>query len=104
MLDNERTLVELKRRIILIVRARQRIIIADNPCDNGDRFRAGFVLVVRGRFGEIGRASCRERVERAVVGVASRRRHTRYIGDWSSDVCSSDLSRSREGMSLVDAR
>src|SRR5436189_6280466 len=22
---------------------------------------------------------------------ASRRRHTRYIGDWSSDVCSSDL-------------
>src|SRR5436189_594091 len=25
---------------------------------------------------------------------SSRRRHTRYIGDWSSDVCSSDLSRS----------
>src|SRR5437764_6163925 len=24
---------------------------------------------------------------------SSRRRHTRYIGDWSSDVCSSDLSR-----------
>src|SRR5437762_7137136 len=23
--------------------------------------------------------------------VSSRRRHTRYIGDWSSDVCSSDL-------------
>src|SRR5437762_191621 len=23
--------------------------------------------------------------------VASRRRHTSYIGDWSSDVCSSDL-------------
>ena len=22
-----------------------------------------------------------------------RRRHTRYIGDWSSDVCSSDLAR-----------
>src|SRR5437763_5472071 len=22
---------------------------------------------------------------------SSRRRHTRYIGDWSSDVCSSDL-------------
>src|SRR5437763_11083178 len=28
---------------------------------------------------------------------SSRRRHTRYIGDWSSDVCSSDLNR------LVDA-
>src|SRR5437763_15426871 len=27
---------------------------------------------------------------------SSRRRHTRYIGDWSSDVCSSDL-RPRRG-------
>src|ERR1017187_1484613 len=26
-----------------------------------------------------------------VVFFSSRRRHTRYIGDWSSDVCSSDL-------------
>src|SRR5437763_6900998 len=26
---------------------------------------------------------------------SSRRRHTRYIGDWSSDVCSSDLMRLR---------
>src|SRR5437763_13885983 len=25
---------------------------------------------------------------------SSRRRHTRYIGDWSSDVCSSDLTDS----------
>src|SRR5437764_3510296 len=24
---------------------------------------------------------------------SSRRRHTRYIGDWSSDVCSSDLAK-----------
>src|SRR5437879_7740007 len=29
-----------------------------------------------------------------VFFFSSRRRHTRYIGDWSSDVCSSDL-RSR---------
>src|SRR4051794_41699902 len=32
---------------------------------------------------------------RAWVGVfffSSRRRHTRWTGDWSSDVCSSDLS------------
>src|SRR6266487_3450665 len=31
-----------------------------------------------------------------VIGVfffSSRRRHTRWTGDWSSDVCSSDLSR-----------
>src|SRR5437762_5411718 len=26
------------------------------------------------------------------VFFSSRRRHTRYIGDWSSDVCSSDLA------------
>src|SRR5437879_3806925 len=37
---------------------------------------------------------------------SSRRRHTRYIGDWSSDVCSSDLAvigaaiRSERGVSL----
>src|SRR5437762_13302528 len=29
-----------------------------------------------------------------VFFFSSRRRHTRYIGDWSSDVCSSDLRRS----------
>src|SRR5437764_9878860 len=28
---------------------------------------------------------------------SSRRRHTRYIGDWSSDVCSSDLASTRVG-------
>src|SRR5437763_16269512 len=27
---------------------------------------------------------------------SSRRRHTRYIGDWSSDVCSSDLRGRRK--------
>src|SRR5437762_8934268 len=27
---------------------------------------------------------------------SSRRRHTRYIGDWSSDVCSSDLSQTSQ--------
>ena len=29
-----------------------------------------------------------------VYQYSSRRRHTRYIGDWSSDVCSSDLKTS----------
>src|SRR5437762_8585911 len=29
---------------------------------------------------------------------SSRRRHTRYIGDWSSDVCSSDLSGAASGV------
>src|SRR5437762_5790408 len=31
------------------------------------------------------------RVYEVVVFFSSRRRHTMYIGDWSSDVCSSDL-------------
>src|ERR1017187_996727 len=30
-----------------------------------------------------------------VVFFSSRRRHTRYIGDWSSDVCSSDLGEAQ---------
>src|SRR5436189_6189821 len=29
----------------------------------------------------------------SIFFFSSRRRHTRYIGDWSSDVCSSDLRR-----------
>src|SRR5437764_2962522 len=32
-----------------------------------------------------------KRVSKAGFFFSSRRRHTRYIGDWSSDVCSSDL-------------
>src|SRR5690348_124287 len=42
--------------------------------------------------GPIGRASCRERV----FFFSSRRRHTRWTGDWSSDVCSSDLRSQRQ--------
>src|SRR5437762_11405763 len=34
---------------------------------------------------------------------SSRRRHTRYIGDWSSDVCSSDLVVDRLALSLMNA-
>src|SRR5437762_1603569 len=47
--------------------------------------------------GEIDHAVGDDHVHRAVgkrdllVFFSSRRRHTRYIGDWSSDVCSSDL-------------
>src|SRR5208337_2953600 len=33
---------------------------------------------------------------------SSRRRHTRYIGDWSSDVCSSDLVDARLGHAACD--
>src|SRR5437762_10422675 len=31
---------------------------------------------------------------------SSRRRHTRYIGDWSSDVCSSDLKKAIDDADL----
>src|SRR5256885_7172965 len=34
---------------------------------------------------------------------SSRRRHTRLQGDWSSDVCSSDLGRGNEAVSLGTA-
>src|SRR6266487_4734012 len=33
---------------------------------------------------------------------SSRRRHTRWTGDWSSDVCSSDLSWAGENFELPD--
>src|SRR5437879_10991759 len=35
---------------------------------------------------------------------SSRRRHTRYIGDWSSDVCSSDLTLLDVTLSLPHSR
>src|SRR3990167_6930278 len=49
---------------------------------------------LRGALG-IGRAACRERGERSVVGVSFKktRGHTSFDCDWSSDVCSSDLGR-----------
>src|SRR5258706_11948267 len=33
---------------------------------------------------------------------SSRRRHTRLVSDWSSDVCSSDLDCGITGVALVD--
>src|SRR5437764_2761235 len=37
-----------------------------------------------------------------VCFFSSRRRHTRYIGDWSSDVCSSDLAEGYRIMTYTD--
>src|SRR3712207_8265467 len=45
-------------------------------------------------------ASCRY-VESSFF-FSSRRRHTRYWRDWSSDVCSSDLSLRRMGTDWID--
>src|SRR4029434_2390328 len=65
---------------------------------------------------QIGRASCRERVKISLVDVSiqinstdrtqffpSRRRHTRFKCDWSTDVCSSDLpAKMEEKLTLHD--
>src|SRR2546422_8582196 len=43
------------------------------------------------------------RVSLIVFFFSSRRRHTRCSRDWSSDVCSSDLTVSRAGFTATDA-
>src|SRR5437763_12549664 len=40
--------------------------------------------------GALNRVSLGTRLKTYFFFFSSRRRHTRYIGDWSSDVCSSD--------------
>src|SRR3989337_3400272 len=40
--------------------------------------------------------------DRPFFVFSSRRRHTRFYRDWSSDVCSSDLDISHEGRQAVD--
>src|SRR3712207_1274027 len=58
-----------------------------------------------GRVGRLGAVKCgkltteRRAVERRFF-LSSRRRHTRYWRDWSSDVCSSDLAEGRFGRVL----
>src|SRR5690348_18006360 len=37
----------------------------------------------------------------AIFFFSSRRRHTRWTGDWSSDVCSSDLTRATRAMTYL---
>src|SRR5256885_11398581 len=37
-----------------------------------------------------------------VIFFSSRRRHTRLQGDWSSDVCSSDLDREWQAVAIHD--
>src|SRR3712207_7280659 len=39
-------------------------------------------------------------VRRGLFFFSSRRRHTRYWRDWSSDVCSSDLPEARVALTL----
>src|SRR4051794_41292497 len=38
-------------------------------------------------------------MDRCIFFFSSRRRHTRWTGDWSSDVCSSDLTASVSAVS-----
>src|SRR6266487_3872436 len=45
----------------------------------------------------------RRRPRSRIFFFSSRRRHTRWTGDWSSDVCSSDLLAVREWFSVLVA-
>src|SRR5699024_10676351 len=64
-----------------------------NKLDNYPKISELYILIddIIKDKGEIGRASCRERLKMWVRNGSSRRRHTRSKRDWSSDVCSSDL-------------
>src|SRR5258706_8981439 len=44
---------------------------------------------------------CRQRVVSCAFFFSSRRRHTRLVSDWSSDVCSSDLHTLHERLVLT---
>src|SRR3712207_2438285 len=48
------------------------------------------------------KAGCRRTDHALLVFFSSRRRHTRYWRDWSSDVCSSDLATEMSGLQVVD--
>src|SRR5688500_18122520 len=93
------TLQQLGQMDAVALAARQRADLAllsaaleVEPRDVGTRRNRA--LTDRQLVLKIGRASCREGVESAgEAGASSRRRHTRLQGDWSSDVCSSDLGR-----------
>src|SRR5690606_32558053 len=54
---------------------------------------------------QIGRASCRETLysREVAASISSRRRHTRFSRDWSSDVCSSDLAGDQPGVDYYEA-
>src|SRR5437762_5524908 len=74
---------------------------ADRVGDGGVSFNARLVagdqsnsILVDGMRGEGGFA--RDYNIFLLFFFSSRRRHTRYIGDWSSDVCSSDLPLDRD--------
>src|SRR2546430_13068082 len=58
-----------------------------NPCYNRANMTEEATLRLRLRVKEIAEAN---------VFFSSRRRHTRFDCDWSSDVCSSDLHRFRQ--------
>src|SRR5690606_40435267 len=46
-------------------------------------------------------SACAARVCAFSFFFSSRRRHTRFSRDWSSDVCSSDLNRARQGRKRI---
>src|SRR5439155_17637886 len=66
----------------------------NGPIENLGRYReytAKFIDILRGEF----KSLC------IFVFFSSRRRHTRWPRDWSSDVCSSDLARDDRRSAIV---
>src|SRR6266487_5563262 len=102
---DRRAVNEISRRFadeILAAQSRQRIVLIDEWSARGREPAVGLALrraVARVVVFEIGRVigallpprmRPRNRVSARVFFFSSRRRHTRWTGDWSSDVCSSD--------------
>src|SRR3712207_3879189 len=52
---------------------------------------------------EVQRPMAENRIDGVYILFSSRRRHTRYWRDWSSDVCSSDLSSRSSSDAAADA-
>src|SRR5437762_2631515 len=69
--------------------------IANEPCIREEEAGQRHSKIATCRVVKKQRASSIYRLEPLdkIFFFSSRRRHTRYIGDWSSDVCSSDLHR-----------
>src|SRR5262249_50319293 len=99
------TLPGLRQLVDELAQPGQRGVLEDGNASasrEGNRFvssRGGVALPqetddAARRAGQIGRESRKGKEKEAATGatVASRRRHTRLVSDWSSDVCSSDLS------------
>ena len=72
---------------------RAKVVFVDDIHPKGEADKIDVALhVIEGRY-TAGKLSTFITTNLSTQDLASRRRHTGYIGDWSSDVCSSDLRK-----------